>query len=298
MNIIGKRFIWITISGILVVASLMSVVLFGLRQGIEFTGGTLWQVQFSNSEVSVVDVRSFFRNQGDVGEVVVVPELQTGSVIIRMKSLSEEEHGVYREALRERFGSLEELRFESIGPSIGAELRRKSLIAFVLVLLAISLYVTFAFRKVSYPVKSYKYGIITLATLFHDALVPVGLMAFLGWWQGVEAGVTLIVALLVVMGFSVHDTIVVFDRIRENVRMTQGKKSSFQDIVNASVNQTIARSVNTSATLIVVLIAIMIFGPAELYYFILLVLVGTVIGTYSSIFIASPLLTLWHREKE
>ncbi len=296
INIIGKKFIFLSISAFLIVLSITSIVFFGLRQGVEFTGGTLWQLKPTEREITLSDIKNIVVSIPGIKDAVVTEELQTQSFIIRSHLISEADHQKYVEVFVRQFGAIDELRFDAIGPSVGAELRSKSLWAFFFVIIAISLYVTFAFRKVSNPVKSYKYGIITLVTLFHDAMIPVGVMAFLGHWKGVEAGVNLIVAILVVMGFSVHDTIVVFDRIRENLRLAGGKLS-FEEIVNASVNQTIVRSINTSLTLILVLIAMLVFGPSDLYYFILLVLIGVIVGTYSSIFIASPLLTMWHKKE-
>ena len=296
MNIIGRKSIFLSLSGILVIVSIVSVIALGLKQGIEFTGGTLWQVKAAQGQMTLEDIQKFVASEPDIKDAIVTPELQTQSFIIRSHLLSEADHQKYLGILTQRFGEIDELRFDAIGPSVGAELRAKSLRSFFFVIIAISLYVTFAFRKVSHPVKSYKYGIITLVTLFHDAVIPLGLMAFLGYAYGIEAGVNLIVAILVVMGFSVHDTIVVFDRIRENLRLG-GSKSSFHDIVNASVNQTMVRSINTSLTLVLVLLAMLVFGPSDLRYFILLVLLGVIVGTYSSIFVASPLLTMWHRKE-
>jgi preprotein translocase subunit SecF len=198
--------------------------------------------------------------------------------------------------MRTKFGAFTELSFESIGASIGAELTRKALWAFVINLFAISLYVAYAFRKVSHPVSSWKYALITLATLFHDGLIPVGLFAFLGYFMGIEVDTNFIVAILVVIGFSVHDTIVVFDRIRENLRI--GKASEdFGALVNRSINETIARSINTSLTLVIVLAVLFILGAASLKFFVLAMLVGTIAGTYSSIFVASPLLVVWQGGK-
>ena len=284
------------LSGVLVVLAVISIATFGLRQGIEFTGGTLWQVRPTERETTLNDVQNFMSAQQELQDAIITSELQTQSFLIRSHLISETDHQKYLELLTEQFGHIDELRFDSIGPSVGHELRTKSLRAFFFVLIAISLYVTFAFRKVSYPVKSYKYGLITLITLFHDAIIPVGLMAYLGYAYGVEAGVNLIVAILVVMGFSVHDTIVVFDRIRENLRLIGNKSLVFPDIVNTSVNQTMIRSINTSLTLVLVLLALLIFGPHDLRYFVFLVLLGVIVGTYSSIFVASPLLTIWHRK--
>ncbi len=166
-----------------------------------------------------------------------------------------------------------------------------------MVLVGISLYVAFAFRKVSRPISSWKYGIITLVTLFHDVSIPAGFLVVLGKLKGVEIDTNSLVALLVIMGFSVHDTIVVFDRIRENLLLDRGR-SDFGTVINNSVNQTMARSINTSLTLFLVLIALFIFGPITLKYFILTLLIGTIAGAYSSIFVASPLLQVWQKFSE
>ena len=183
------------------------------------------------------------------------------------------------------------MSFQSISPSVGANLRNNSIIAIILVLVGISLYIAFAFRKASRPISSWKYGWITLLTLFHDVAIPAGMLAILGHFANVQIDSDFIVALLVVMGFSVHDTIVVFDRIRENLLNHRGKMP-FATIVNDSVNQTLARSINTSLTLILVLLALYFVGPADLQYFVLTLLVGVTTGIYSSIFIASPALVV------
>lgn len=293
MNIIGNKHIFLSFSGALVVLSVLAIGVFGLKQGIDFTGGTFWQVRFEKAVVTE-DIRSFIHEDLKESESVITEETSTKSLSVRLREIDEATHQLYGAQLREKFGQFEELRFESIGPVIGSELRVKAYWAFILVLVLISLYVALVFRKVSYPVSSWKYGIVTLGTLFHDAIVPVGMTAVMGHYYGIEVGINLVVAILVVIGFSVHDTIVVMDRTRENLRIME-KKVSFADLVNMSVNQTIARSINTSLTLIFVLVALYLLGPASLSYFILVILVGTVLGTYSSIYVASSLIVLWNR---
>lgn len=276
-------------------ASWILVIFLGLRPGIDLKGGTSWQIYFTNSEIAVGEsqIKSFL-------EVYKIESFVTsasdGSLIIRTKDLSEEDHQRYKKALTEKFGELEEKNFASIGPTIGSELKRKSIWAIFAVMIGISLYIAYAFRKVSGSVQSWKYGVVTLLTLFHDVSIPAGLLAVLGKLKGIEIDTNFIVALLVVMGFSVHDTIVVFDRIRENLMINRGKMQ-LGEIVNASIKETLARSINTSLTLILVLVALLLFGPATLFYFVLTILVGTVFGTYSSIFVASPVLYLWGRSK-
>ena len=274
-------------------ASAIAIVLFGLRPAIDFTGGTLWQIRIPNTEDRIQEsqIIETLVEQG-IENPSVLRETSSDSFLIKTKPLSEAEHQQILSALEERVGSVEELRFESIGPTIGSQLRSKAIWAGILVLLAISVYIAISFRKVSYPVQSWKYGLTTLITLFHDVVIPTGILAVLGEFGGVEIDTNFIVALLVIMGFSVHDTIVVFDRVREQV-LARHKNESFTDTVNASVRQTIARSVNTSFTLVLMLVAMLVFGSSTLQLFVGILLVGTVIGTYSSICVASPLLTVW-----
>lgn len=296
INVIGKKYIFLGFSTILVIASVVSVGYFGLKQGIDFAGGTMWQVKLNDPKaLPADDFKKELKDRLGIDEALVVPEETTGSFLVRLKEISETEHQKYLTALKNIYPNSEELSFETIGPAIGGELRNSAFWAFIFVIFGISLYIAFAFRKVSHPVSSWKYGVITLITLFHDAIIPTGLFALLGYLSNAEVDTNFVVAILVVMGFSVHDTIVVFDRIRENIRLEKNFKMDFDALVNRSVNDTMARSINTSFTLIIVLVALYIFAGASLKYFVLTMLVGTVFGTYSSIFVASPLLTLWRK---
>ncbi|EKD23554.1 MAG: hypothetical protein ACD_81C00219G0015 [uncultured bacterium] len=295
MNIIKNKAWFLGFSGLLIVASIAALALFGLKTGIDFRGGAMWQVKQVSGEVIMDDValKNFLTTNLEDKNFVLFPVAE-GGYLIRMAAVSEEMHQQYLSDLRTTFGTIEEGQFQSIGSTIGQELKNKSLWAIVYVVLGISLYVTYAFRKVSYPVKSWKYGVITLITLLHDVIVPAGVFAVLGWKFGIEIDTNFIVALLVVMGFSVHDTIVVFDRVRENV-LNHSANTSFAEVVNKSINQTFARSINTSLTVLVVLVALYFFGPATLQYFVLTLLIGIAMGTYSSIFVASPLLTIFRK---
>jgi len=293
MNLIKYRYIFFFISTVLTIASIAAVFIYGLKPGIDFTGGTLWQI--SATQIDINEIKDFFEQNLNVKNATIYPEAESQSYLIKLGHISEEEHQSYLATLNYKFGQIEEMRYEAIGPAIGKELKGKAVWAIILVILGISLYVAYAFRKVSYPVKSWKYGIITLITLFHDVIVSVGALALLGWKFGVELDTKFIVALLVIIGFSVHDTIVVFDRIRENLLLDRGRKD-LKEIINDSVRQTFARSVNTSLTLVLTLLALFFYGPLTLKYFVLLIMTGTIIGTYSSIFIASPSL-LFFRNK-
>ena len=295
MDVVNKRKIYLGIAGALVLVSWLLIIFLGLKPGIDLKGGTSWQISFANS-VDIENIKSVFREAA--GLEVSIKTASDGSFIIRLPDLNEEEHQTYLAVLEQKLGELEERNFSSIGPTIGSELRQRSVWAIILVLVGITLFVAWAFRKVSDPVKSWKYALVTLITLLHDVSIPTGLLALLGWWRGIEIDTNFIVALLVVMGFSVHDTIVVFDRIRENLLINRGNNVPLRDIINKSVRDTLARSINTSLTLIFILVALLFFGPPSLFFFILTILVGTVVGTYSSIFVASPILYIWGKGKD
>lgn len=293
-NLIKYKNLFIGISVVLFILALVSIFTYGFKEGIDFSGGALWQIKFTGAPVSVSSLESYLKDTLKIDNAVVTTGSENEVMMIRTNELSESQHQEYLAKMNQDFdltgqGPVEELGFQSIGPTIGSELRSKAIWAFVLVLFGISLYIAFAFRKVSYPVSSWKYGVATLICLFHDAVIPAGLYAWFGHVKGLEIDTNFIVAILVIMGFSVHDTIVVFDRIRENLIVQKGK--NLGEIINISINQTFARSINTSFTLFIVLVAMYLFGATTLSYFVLLILVGTIIGTYSSIFMASPLLT-------
>jgi len=285
MFIIKYRKIWYAFSLIIVIASLFSVFKFGLKQGIDFTGGALLEIEFAvKPDVSVIRQKI---GELSLGNALVQPSGDK-NIIVRMKDLTEEQHQkVLSTALSA--GQGKEIRFDSIGPVIGKELKNKSITAMILVVIMIILYIAFAFRKVSRPISSFYYGLMAVVALIHDVTLPAGVFAILGHYYGVEVDTLFVTALLTVLGFSVHDTIVVFDRIRENLRGGENK-NNFENIVGSSVNQTIGRSINTSLTVILVLLAMFFLGGESTKYFSLALLIGVAIGTYSSIFLASPLL--------
>ncbi|PIR05117.1 MAG: protein translocase subunit SecF [Candidatus Liptonbacteria bacterium CG11_big_fil_rev_8_21_14_0_20_35_14] len=290
-NFIKYKNIFLGLALILVVLSLVSIFTFGFKQGIDFVGGSLWQVRFDSEVVNSQAIRESLLKYGIEG--ISITSSSDRSYLLRFSEIGEDKHQEIASFLKADLGFFEELSFQSIGPSIGDELRRSAIWAIILVLIGISVFVALAFIKASYPVSSVSYGLITLITLFHDVIVPAGFLALMSKFYGVEVDTNFIVALLVIAGFSVHDTIVVFDRIRENLKNYRDKKG-LSEIVNMSINETMARSINTSLTLIFVLIALLFAGPANLFYFVLVILIGSGLGTYSSIFVASPLLLVWH----
>lgn len=289
INIIGRKNIYLAISAVFVGAAIACMIVFGFHEGADFTGGTQWQFTIGQNQGAIQNLQSFFVNNLRIQDAEVSYDYTGGSYLVRFGALSEPNHQAFETKLKAQYPQFNELSFNSIGPSVGAGVRENAVVALILVIVGISLYISFAFRKASHPVASWRYGAITLVTLFHDVAIPAGMLAILGKYAHIEIDTNFIVALLVVMGFSVHDTIVVFDRIRENVLIDRAR-SAFADLVNRSVNQSLMRSLNTSLTLILVLLALYFRGPASLHYFILTLLVGVTTGIYSSIFVASPLL--------
>ncbi|MEK7134913.1 MAG: protein translocase subunit SecF [Patescibacteria group bacterium] len=289
IDIIGKKKIYYAISAVFIVASIMALLLWGLRFGIDFKGGSILEVAYSDNERPETNQIIDSLKPLKLNDLRISPVGDNG-VNFRFRETDETTH---QEIMKILGGNIEERRFSSIGPTIGTELKQKSIKAIIIVLLGISLYIAWAFRKVSRPLSSWRYGVVTLLALFHDLVIPVGLFAFLGHFYGVEVGTNFIVALLVILGFSVHDTIVVFDRIRENLK--RYASLDFGLLVNQSVNETLVRSINTSFTVLLTLLALYVFGGEILRYFILALMVGIFSGTYSSIFIASPLLVSWFR---
>ena len=287
MNIIKYRTIYFSFSAILFIASIIFLSIWGLKLGNDFTGGSLLEVNFSGEMPSnqAIKDKLVSLNLGDIN----IQPLENQSVILRLKDVDEQVHQDILKAL----GSVEEKRFETIGPVVGQELKTRALYAIALTLLAIVLYIAWAFRKVSRPIASWKYGVATLIALMHDVIIPVGVFAVLGHFYGIEVGLLFVTAVLTILGFSVHDTIVVFDRIRENLR--KGGSKNFEETVDKSINQTLTRSINTSLTVVLTLLAVYFFGGQSIKYFTLALLIGVIFGTYSSIFIASPVLVAWEK---
>ncbi len=292
MFVVKFRKIFLGLSAFLALASLVLIGVLGLNWGIEFTGGTMLEVAYQEGQVpeqekieqqakGVYPERSFTIQQA--GEY---------SYIIRTSELEEEEFGTLVQALSFDGYEAEEKRSSSIGPSMGEELRNKALVAIVVVIAAIILYIAYVFRQVSYPVSSWKYGVTAIVALVHDILIPVGLFAVLGYWLGAEIYVLFVTALLAILGFSVNDTIVVFDRLRENLRNNEENETEepFEETVGRSLKQTYTRSINTSLTTLFVLGALYLIGGSVTQYFALVLITGVVAGTYSSIFLASPII--------
>ena len=278
-----------TLSSILIIISVISLWQFGLEYGIDFKGGSLMEIEFVSSVPEHGAVREAL-SEFNIGEIVV-QSVGARGLMLRFAEIDEATHQNIFNKLKES-GEVEELRFESVGPVLGAETKRKSLWAIALVVVTILVYVAWAFRRISFPVKSWVYAIMAVIALFHDILITVGVFSILSYFFHMEIGVPFVAALLTILGYSVNDTIVVFDRIRENVSRASSS-FNFSDIINKSIRETYVRSLNTSLTTIAALIAVYLFGEATIQYFVLVLIIGISIGTYSSICIASPLLFSW-----
>lgn len=287
MFIIRNRKIFIAISVVLFAASIALIVVFGLKFGIDFKGGSQTEIGYTGARPEAELVEASIAKLS-FGEVVLQPVGET-EYVVKTRDLTEPEHQALLKAVSidGKYESAEK-SYTSIGPSIGSELRSKAITSIVLVMTAIILFIAYAFRKVSRPVSSWKYGTIAVVTLIHDIAIPTGAFALISHYSGTEIDTLFIVALLTVLGLSVSDTIVVFDRIRENIRQHNG--GDFAETVGRSLSQTFTRSINTSLTVILVLLALFFFGPESTKTFALVLTVGLFFGTYSSIFLASPLL--------
>lgn len=293
MFIIKYRWIFFSFSALLVVASIFSLVRFGLNLGTDFTGGTIMEIEYQQTLPDQQLIKSSLDGL-ELGQVSVQLSGER-SVILRFRDISEDTHQAALSELA-KLGQVQEKRFSSVGPVLGQELARKGLIAVVLVVLLIIVYIALVFRGVSRIVSSWKYGFIAIVALVHDIAIPAGVFAWLGYVQGVEVDALFLTALLTILGLSVNDTIVVFDRIRENLQR-RSKNLSFSEVVGRSLEQTFVRSLNTSLAVIIVLLALFFVGSDSTRYFALALTVGMVVGTYSSIFLATPLLVAWQKDQ-
>lgn len=337
LNIIKRRKLWLSVSSILVAFSIVAIFSWGLNFGIDFTGGSLLEVKFKENNPSVVDIYGSLKDLGlnslvvqpsEDGSVILRfkndnPEIHK-DVMIKLNDLALSLNGGDKKlpadivldkenipvdisidasdvlidgTLESNINSslVEEIRFDSVGPSIGKELKSKSFNTIILVLIIIVLYVALVFRKVSKPVSSWKYGMAAIIALFHDVLIVLGVFSVLGKFYNVEINTPFIAAILTVLGYSVNDTIIVFDRIRENLPKSA---ENFFNTINRSINQTLVRSINTSFTTILALLAIIFLGGASIREFTLALAIGIFVGTYSSIFIASPILLYFEKKRK
>jgi len=293
VNFLQYSKIYFVLGGILILASLAALVIYGLKPGIDFTGGSILEVEYLNSRIANEEVEQ--KLAGLNLDSLSVQAAGEKSILIRTKYINEEIHQEILGVLGEG-QSIEERRFESVGSVIGQELKQKTFTLVFVCLLAIVFYIALAFRKVRGPVKAWQYALSSLISLFHDILIPLGVFAVLGKFYNVEISIPVITALLTVIGCSINNVVVVFDRIRENT-IRKGA-ANFGETVNDSINQTLGRCLSTTFVYLLPLIAIFFFGGETLKYFALALIIGIIAGTVSAVFLASPVLVFWGNRKK
>lgn len=294
MTVIPYRRFWLSLSGVLVGVSLLALLVFGLKAGIDFTGGTLLEVEYPDGRPETAQIQEALASL-NLGTISIQPADEL-TVILRFKPIDDDTRKKLIDSLNQARASghseIKEKVFQSVGPVIGQELKRKAFWAILFVLAVIISYIAYAFRKVSWPVQSWKYGVIAIIALFHDVIGTLGLFAILGYFLGIEVNATFVAAILTILGYSVMDTIVIFDRIREN--LAKHENLTFSEVIDKSINDTLARSINTTLTTELSLIAVFLFGGESISSFALALIWGIFLGGYSSIFLASPLLVSWY----
>jgi preprotein translocase subunit SecF len=299
MNIIKYRYVYFAISLLVIVPGLLGLIFWKFPLGIDFTGGSLLEVQFTSGKVPAISDVSQIYSEFSTSEMPladpVVQPLGTDSLSIRSREMNDATKAKIVAALKDRFGDGKDvliLNFTQVSAAVGQEVARAASIAVVMAAVAILIYIWIAFRKVSHP---FRFGTAAIIAMFHDVFVVVGVEALLGHFLGWQVDSLFLTALLTVIGFSVHDTIVVFDRIRENSNIY--RRVGFETVVNHSVVQTLDRSINTQLTVMITLLALALFGGASIRHFVIILLVGVFSGTYSSIFNASPILVVWENKE-
>lgn len=290
LNLMRWSSVSLGFSVFMVAASLIALFVFGLQYGVDFTGGTLLELRVPSLE-KTEDLRAALEQAGFAEMTVQAGE--SDEVFVRTGSLTEEQHQAVLSTVQAAYADATEVQYTFVGPSVGAELRRSAMIAVVVLLVLIALYVAWAFRNVSTQVSSWKFGVTTLLTAAHDVIIPLGVFAVLGKVWGYQVDTAFVAAILTILGYSINDTIVVFDRTREHLSRHRSGES-FRELVNRSVNETLARSINTTLAVLLPLLAIFFVGGVSTRPFVLALIVGILAGAYSSIFMASPFLVLWH----
>ncbi len=274
INFMRYKKIYFAISGIVLVPGIISLLLFGLKPSIDFTGGTLWEIK-SEQEIDAGQIEFEFSSVQKTGE---------NTVLFKMKQINEEEKNEIKTQLQEKFGEIEEIRFETVGPTLGRELLQKTLIASVLA-------AGFILAYIAYQFKDKMYGVCAVLAMFHDTLILLGIFSILGKLFGTEVDTLFVTAVLTTLSLSVHDTVVTYDSIRNAVK--KNPKAKFSELIDIAINQTLIRNLNNSLTIIFMLLALILLGGQTIRWFVIALLIGTVAGTYSSTFIATPLLLVW-----
>ena len=287
-----KKTVWLLVSALLLIPGILSLIFWGLPLGIDFRGGGSAEWKFENA-ITEESLRIALTEQG-ILEGFSVSKSGDNSVFVKFLPITEGEYRKSFKDINDKLGPIEELTFENVGPSVSQDLTRKAVTAVIVASLFILIYLAYVFRGVSAPVSSWRFGVIALIALIHDLAISIGIFSILAHFFNFEVNSSMITAVLTIMGFSVHDTIVVFDRIRENLHHNKPETiEEFERVADSSLIQTINRSLGTSLTLIFTLIALLLLGGESIRAFIVMMTIGVAVGTYSSIFTATPLLTIW-----
>lgn len=300
-NIVRHRYWWFAISLLVIVPGAIFLGLYGLRAGIDFSGGSLWDIRFleqKQEQLNTEEIAAVFTAQGFDGALVQFSSDATNAsaipeVLVRSKPVSPDQQLQITQALEQKYGKIDRAEVQSVGETVSAESTRSAVIAVLAASLMILVYLSLAFRRAPHP---FRYGVCAIIAMLHDVLVVIGVAAILGHFLGLEVDALFLTALLTIISFSVHDTIVVFDRIRENL-ISRRPGEVFEDIVNHSIVQTLPRSINTQLTSFFTLMALVLFGGESIQHFVLILLVGLISGTYSSIFNAAQLLVVWENHE-
>jgi len=283
INFMKYKKIYFAISGVILIPGIISLLVFGLKPSIDFTGGALLELQFEEDGEGLTRLAGQTLSENGV-EFSSVQETGENVLLFKMKPINEEEKNEIKDKLVEKFGEIEEIRFETVGPTLGRELLTKTLIAVALATIFILAYIAYQF-------KNKMYGVCAVLAMFHDTLILLGIFSILGKLFGIEVDTLFVTAVLTTLSFSVHDTVVTYDSIRDAVK--KNPKAKFSELINMAINQTLIRNLNNSLTIIFMLVALVLLGGPTIRYFIVALLIGTIAGTYSSTFIATPLLLVW-----
>ncbi len=289
-NITAHRKLWLTFSGIVVAIAIALTAVFGMNLGLDFLGGIRWTVQF-DQPVQQKNLAEFFANE-KLNKQVQIQKADGNKYLITLESMPDSKLDQIKSNLKETIGDYKEISFRRVDSSIGAHFKTKAIYAIFFALAGIIIFVAIEFRKVPKSVNPWRFGAVAILALIHDILVIVGVFVVLGYFVDIELDLQFITALLATLGFSVNDTIVILDRVRENINR-QKASETFEDVVEKSIQQTLRRSVATSVSTLLPLIGLLVFGSHAIFYFILALTVGIIAGTYSSIFIAAPALVSW-----
>lgn len=295
MSLLKPAKFFLGLSAALVLASVVLLIVPGPKLSIDFTGGTLMEISVptDTSKEKMDEALASFESDEPLGNVAI-STTKSSSFLLRMRDISNDEHLALLSHFKSEMGQVKELQYTTIGPTVGASLKQRSFWALATASVAIVVYIAFAFRKIPRKLSPWRFGIIAVVTLLHDVLITIGVFVVLSHVTTFEFDTLFITALLTILGYSVNDTIVIFDRIRDNLA-DQGRKEDFATIADRSLSQSITRSINTSISTLIMLCCLFILGSESIRWFVLTLIVGAVIGTYSSIFLATPLLVYWKK---